>query len=221
VCPVAGVSTPVMINCCRAGQAIAGPGTASGTARIPGQPAHRMPRVSPRSDSLPPPDRECGNRQLQGPDQGSQTERERRLMSGLTNAMIINAVVLSAVLEADLGQPTLPGRHLPAPPMPDEPSPASRLPPRPAHNRPAPRRHQGDQFRLVPYPRLRPVRDEQGFADLRQVPRTVAACQAATVRGDAAGFVLTCVPEGERAHRGSADVLGAVPVTTGMLGRHE
>lgn len=33
-----------------------------------------------------------------------------------------------------------------------------------------------------------------------------------------AGFVLTCVPKGERAHRGSADVLGAVTVTTGMLG---
>jgi MFS family permease len=33
-----------------------------------------------------------------------------------------------------------------------------------------------------------------------------------------AGCVLTCVPKGERAHRGSADVLGAVTVTTGMLG---
>jgi EmrB/QacA subfamily drug resistance transporter len=33
-----------------------------------------------------------------------------------------------------------------------------------------------------------------------------------------AAFVLTCVPEGERAHRGSADVLGAVTVTTGVLG---
>ena len=33
-----------------------------------------------------------------------------------------------------------------------------------------------------------------------------------------AGFVLTCVPKGERARRGSADVLGAVTVTTGMLG---
>jgi EmrB/QacA subfamily drug resistance transporter len=33
-----------------------------------------------------------------------------------------------------------------------------------------------------------------------------------------AGFVLTCVPGGGRAHRGSADVLGAVTVTTGMLG---
>ena len=32
------------------------------------------------------------------------------------------------------------------------------------------------------------------------------------------GFVLTCVPRSERAHRGSADVLGAVTVTTGMLG---
>src|SRR3984885_8984651 len=32
------------------------------------------------------------------------------------------------------------------------------------------------------------------------------------------GFVLTCVPKGKRAHRGSADVLGAVTVTTGMLG---
>jgi EmrB/QacA subfamily drug resistance transporter len=31
-------------------------------------------------------------------------------------------------------------------------------------------------------------------------------------------FVLTCVPEGERAHRGSADVLGAVTVTAGVLG---
>jgi EmrB/QacA subfamily drug resistance transporter len=33
-----------------------------------------------------------------------------------------------------------------------------------------------------------------------------------------AAFVLRCVPEGERAHRGSADVLGAVTITTGMLG---
>jgi EmrB/QacA subfamily drug resistance transporter len=33
-----------------------------------------------------------------------------------------------------------------------------------------------------------------------------------------AGFVLRCVPEGEHARRGSADVLGAVMVTTGMLG---
>ena len=33
-----------------------------------------------------------------------------------------------------------------------------------------------------------------------------------------AGFVLTCVPKGEQAHRGSADVLGAVTITTGMLG---
>jgi EmrB/QacA subfamily drug resistance transporter len=33
-----------------------------------------------------------------------------------------------------------------------------------------------------------------------------------------AGFVLKCVPKGEQAHRGSADVLGAVTVTTGMLG---
>jgi EmrB/QacA subfamily drug resistance transporter len=33
-----------------------------------------------------------------------------------------------------------------------------------------------------------------------------------------AGFVLTCVPKGERAHRGSADVLGAVTITTGVLG---
>ncbi len=33
-----------------------------------------------------------------------------------------------------------------------------------------------------------------------------------------AGFVLTCVPKSERVHRGSADVLGAVTVTTGMLG---
>jgi EmrB/QacA subfamily drug resistance transporter len=33
-----------------------------------------------------------------------------------------------------------------------------------------------------------------------------------------AGFVLTCVPKSERAHRGSADVLGAVTVTAGMLG---
>jgi EmrB/QacA subfamily drug resistance transporter len=33
-----------------------------------------------------------------------------------------------------------------------------------------------------------------------------------------AAFVLTCVPEGERVHRGSADVLGAVTVTTGVLG---
>jgi EmrB/QacA subfamily drug resistance transporter len=33
-----------------------------------------------------------------------------------------------------------------------------------------------------------------------------------------AGLVLTCVPEGDRAHRGSADVLGAVTITTGMLG---
>jgi EmrB/QacA subfamily drug resistance transporter len=33
-----------------------------------------------------------------------------------------------------------------------------------------------------------------------------------------AGFVLTYVPKGERAGRGSADVLGAVTVTTGMLG---
>jgi MFS family permease len=33
-----------------------------------------------------------------------------------------------------------------------------------------------------------------------------------------AGCVLTCVPKGERVHRGSADVLGAVTVTTGMLG---
>src|SRR3984893_10265877 len=32
------------------------------------------------------------------------------------------------------------------------------------------------------------------------------------------GFVLTYVPKGERTHRGSADVLGAVTVTTGMLG---
>jgi EmrB/QacA subfamily drug resistance transporter len=31
------------------------------------------------------------------------------------------------------------------------------------------------------------------------------------------GFVLTYVPKGERTHRGSADVLGAVTVTTGML----
>jgi EmrB/QacA subfamily drug resistance transporter len=33
-----------------------------------------------------------------------------------------------------------------------------------------------------------------------------------------AGFVLNGVPKGERAHRGSADVLGAVTVTTGLLG---
>jgi hypothetical protein len=33
-----------------------------------------------------------------------------------------------------------------------------------------------------------------------------------------AGCVLRCVPKSERAHRGSADVLGAVTVTTGMLG---
>jgi EmrB/QacA subfamily drug resistance transporter len=33
-----------------------------------------------------------------------------------------------------------------------------------------------------------------------------------------AALVLTCVPEGEQAHRGSADVLGAITVTTGMLG---
>ena len=33
-----------------------------------------------------------------------------------------------------------------------------------------------------------------------------------------AGFVLRWVPRGERARRGSADVLGAVTVTTGMLG---
>jgi EmrB/QacA subfamily drug resistance transporter len=33
-----------------------------------------------------------------------------------------------------------------------------------------------------------------------------------------AGSVLRCVPRGERARRGSADVLGAVTVTTGMLG---
>ena len=33
-----------------------------------------------------------------------------------------------------------------------------------------------------------------------------------------AALVLTCVPEGEQAHRGSADVLGAVTVTTGVLG---
>jgi len=32
------------------------------------------------------------------------------------------------------------------------------------------------------------------------------------------GFVLTYVPKGERTHRGSADALGAVTVTTGMLG---
>jgi EmrB/QacA subfamily drug resistance transporter len=33
-----------------------------------------------------------------------------------------------------------------------------------------------------------------------------------------AGCVLRCVPKSERAHHGSADVLGAVTVTTGMLG---
>jgi hypothetical protein len=32
------------------------------------------------------------------------------------------------------------------------------------------------------------------------------------------GFVLTYIPRGERTHRGSADVLGAVTVTTGVLG---
>ena len=33
-----------------------------------------------------------------------------------------------------------------------------------------------------------------------------------------AGLVFHCVPSGERTHRGSADVLGAVTVTTGLLG---